>query len=215
MVYTIIFLALLVTLLPAYDDLNQRLQQLSPLDVDISQRYIRKAQAMITSIITGIFLLAIIQGLIMGFFFWLARIPFTWFLTILSIAFAVIPALGISFIVLPLAIILLLSGQTSQALLVLFGFYVVVNPLDFILRPRLVSKEAYFNFALMLLAIFGGLQLAGLLGIVYGPVVMILFLTTIEIYEEHYAQVKAPSEPESLEADDTDVDVGSQAESPA
>jgi predicted PurR-regulated permease PerM len=203
-------------LLPTYDDLNKRLQELSPLDVDISQRYIRKTTVMITSMVKGVFLVALIQGLVMGFFFWLARIPFTWFLTILSIAFAVLPAVGISFIVLPLAVILLLSGQTGPALLILFGFYGVVNIIDTILRPKLVSKEAYLNFALILIAIFGGLQLAGLLGIIYGPVVMILFMTTIEIYEEHYAiRAKAPQGDDSLEDDDAGIDTQSQAEMPA
>ena len=101
--------------------------------------------------------------------------------------FGVLPVVGISFIVLPMAIVLLLTGSTVSAVIVLVGFYVVVNPMDFWLRPRLVSKEAAINFVLILLASMGGIYMAGLLGLVYGPVIMILFVTTIQIYREHFS----------------------------
>ena len=39
----------------------------------------------------------------------------------------------------------------------------------------------------MLLALFGGIQLAGILGMIYGPVIMIMFMTTIDIYSQYYA----------------------------
>jgi predicted PurR-regulated permease PerM len=214
MVTGILFLALVVTLLPAYDDIIARLQELSPLDVDISQRYIHKATVMVISMIKGIFLIAIIQGLVMGLFFRLANLPFTWFLTILSMAFAIIPAVGISFIVLPLAAILFLLGNTQDALIVLFGFYGVVNWIDTLLRPKLVSREAYFNFALILLSVFGGMAVAGVLGIIYGPVLMILFLTSIEIYAEHYGRARQAAELESVEAEDGVVEGESPAEAP-
>ena len=189
----IIFLVLVASLLPAFDDLNKWIEDVSPLDVSISQLYLRKSQLMIVSVIKGVFLLAILQGLIMGFFYWLAGIPFAWFWMLLSMAFAVMPVVGISFIVIPMAIIALLTGNTVAAILVLIGFYLFVNPLDIILRPRLVSKEAYLNFTLMLLALFGGIQLAGILGMIYGPVIMILLLTTIDIYTKYYADTDGRS----------------------
>jgi hypothetical protein len=36
--------------------------------------------------------------------------------------------------------------------------------------------------------VFGGLALAGVMGLFYGPVIMLLLLTTIQIYAEEYAQ---------------------------
>lgn len=190
----IIFLVLVASLLPAFDDLNKWVEKVSPLDVSISQLYLHKSEVMIVSVIKGVFLLAFLQGLIMGFFYWLAGIPFAWFWMILSMAFAILPVVGISFIVIPMAIISLITGNVASAVLVLFGFYVIVNPLDIILRPRLVSKEAYLNFTLMLLALFGGIQLAGILGMIYGPVIMILLLTTIDIYTKYYANPDAQLE---------------------
>ena len=208
----IIFLVLVASLLPAFDEFNKRVEELSPLDVNISQLYLHKTQVMIVSVIKGVFFLAILQGLVMGVFYWLAGIPFAWFWMLLSMAFAVLPVVGISFIVLPMAIIALISGNITSAIIVLIGFYVFVNPMDLILRPRLVSKEAYLNFTLMLLALFGGIQLAGLLGMIYGPVIMILFLTSLDIYSQYFQDNKeSPAEmPEGgeTEALSTEPDAG-------
>lgn len=183
----IIFLIVVATLLPTMDDLEERAQELSPLDVNITQIYLLKSREMIVSVVKGVFLLAIIQGLIMGVFYWLAGVPFIIFWTLLSMAFAILPVVGISFIILPMALIFLLIGNWTSAVIILIGFYVFVNPTDLTLRPRLVSKEAYLNFTLMLLALFGGLAVGGLLGMIYGPVIMILFMTTIDIYAKYFS----------------------------
>jgi len=198
----IIFLVVLGTLLPRFDDLGERVREISPLNMNVSQLYLHRANVMITSVVKGVFLLAIIQGLIMGVFYWLAGIPFATFWTLLSMAFAVLPVVGISFIVLPMAIIALISGNTTSAILVLIGFYVFVNPLDILLRPRLVSKEAYLNFTLMLLALFGGIQMAGLIGMIYGPVIMILFLTSLDIYSQYYSG-RAPKDAPEIRSVET------------
>jgi predicted PurR-regulated permease PerM len=190
---TIIFFIVIATLLPHSDDLEQRAQELSPLGINITQIYMLKASEMIVSVVKGVFLLAVIQGLIMGVFYWLAGVPFVLFFTLLSMAFALLPVVGISFIVLPMALIFFLTGNPTSAVLVLVGFYVFVNPTDLTLRPRLVSKEAYLNFTLMLLALFGGLAVGGLLGMIYGPVIMIMFMTTIDIYGTYF--VESPDEP--------------------
>lgn len=197
----LIFLIILATLLPNMDDLEDRIQRLSPMEVNITRIYQLKGRKMVASVIKGVFLLAVIQGLIMGVAYWLAGVPFTILWTLLSMIFALLPLVGISFIVWFMVLIFFLTGNLSSALIVLFAFYVIVNPLDLTLRPKLVSKEAYLNFTLMLLALFGGLGVGGLLGMIYGPVIMVLFVTTIEIYGEYYADVASPDP--SLELSET------------
>jgi predicted PurR-regulated permease PerM len=200
----IIFLVVLATLLPTFDELGERVQELSPLDMNVSALYLHRANVMVVSVVKGVFLLAILQGLIMGVFYRLANVPFAMFWTLLSMAFAILPVVGISFIVLPMALLALLTGNPASAFWILLGFYVFVNPLDIILRPRLVSKEAYLNVTLMLLALFGGIQLAGLLGMIYGPVIMILFLTSLDIYTQYYSsRDETPAAVETVEAETT------------
>ena len=203
----IVFLVVVGSLLPTLDGLADRVRDTSPLDVDITQIYLSKSREMVISVVKGVFLIVILQGLLMGVFYSIAGIPFAVFWALLSMAFGVLPVVGISFVVWFLAIIAIIAGNPTSAVIILFGFYVIVNPLDLVLRPRLVSKEAYLNFSLMLLALFGGLAVGGLLGMIYGPVFMILFVSTIDIYRKYYSNrpisavepAQEVEEPEPLE----------------
>lgn len=192
-IQALIFIILYIALLPEFDKLVSRGQEISLLGVEISGLYYRKATAMTSSMFKGIFIIALLEGVLMGFFFWLAGVEATLLITLISIIFALLPVVGISYLTIFSAIIFIINGNYTSALIVLFGFYGVVNWIDIFLRPRLVSKEAYMHFALVLLGIFGGLYWAGLLGLIYGPVLMILFVTTIEIYIKNYAGVVGDS----------------------
>ncbi len=184
----VIFIVVVATLLPVYDTLVPKLEAISPLGPELSELYTRKITAMVKSLVFGVFLIAVIQGLVMGIFFWLAGLPYVFLFVLLSMFLALIPMVGISWLVVAIAIISALTGNWSQAVIVLVGFYGVVNWIDILLRPKLLSKEATINFALFLLAIFGGIAWAGMMGLFYGPVIMLLLVTTIEIYAERYAR---------------------------
>jgi predicted PurR-regulated permease PerM len=45
-----------------------------------------------------------------------------------------------------------------------------------------VPKKARLDAALMLLSVFAGIRLFGFLGIVIGPTIMIIIVTTIRVY---------------------------------
>jgi predicted PurR-regulated permease PerM len=59
---------------------------------------------------------------------------------------------------------------------------IVVTNIDNFLRPILVPKAARLDSALMLLAVFAGIAMFGAWGIVIGPVLMIVIVTTISVY---------------------------------
>lgn len=187
-----LFFGFLVTLLPAYDSLLEQVRELIPLENPIVEAYVTKINLMTRSMFLGIFVLSFIQGSVMGFFYVLAGIPYPAFWTALSIAFSVLPLVGISLIVLPMSIVLFLNGETTSAVIVLVGFYGFANWIDNLLRPKLVPKEAYLHPVLLILSVFGGIALAGFMGVVYGPVIMIVFVTTIDLYRTYFLGIGRP-----------------------
>jgi predicted PurR-regulated permease PerM len=183
-----IFVIIFITLMPEFDSTVTKVEEISPLGKEISQLYYKKTAAMISSLVKGMFVIAVLQGLIMGFFYWLAGMNLWFLFMIISMGLAVLPIVGISWLVLILSAIAILQGNPSSAVIILIGFYGVANWVDVALRPRLVSKDAYMNFALVLLGILGGIAWAGFLGLFYGPVIMLLLVTTVEIYSERFAK---------------------------
>jgi predicted PurR-regulated permease PerM len=163
-------------------------QKASPIGRNLAELYNRKIIAMVRSLITGVFLIAIIQGLAMGFFYWLAGMNYVFLLIVISTLLAIIPMVGISWLVIAIAIFSFIGGDPTQAIIVLFGFYGVVNWIDVFLRPKFISKEAHLHTALFLLSMFAGLAWAGIMGLFYGPIIMLLLVTTVEIYIEEFAR---------------------------
>ena len=183
-----IFVIIFITLMPEFDNGVKKIEDISPLGKEISQLYYKKTAAMISSLVKGMFIIALLQGAIMGFFYLLAGMDLWFLFMIISMVLAILPIVGISWLVLMLSALAVIQGDVSSAIIILVGFYGVANWVDVILRPRLVSKDAYLHFSLVLLGILGGIVWAGFLGLFYGPVIMLLLVTTVEIYSERYAK---------------------------
>ena len=181
----IIFISVLVTLLPMTSSMLQIVKELSPLDDDLDQKYISRVAAMARAMVRGVFLIALVQGVASGLLLSIGGVPYAAFWTLLCIFLALLP-MGVNVITIPLGIVLLVMGDVWQGLLVIVGSVLIVSNIDQVLRPLLVPKEAHLNPVLVLIGALGGLHLFGFLGVIYGPVVMIFLVTTIEIYFEHY-----------------------------
>lgn len=182
-----VYLILVGALLPTYEPFVAWLKALSPLDDAIEDLFLRKINATVQSMFAGIFLIAVVQGAAMGLFFWLVDLPYTPLWTLVSIIAATMP-LGASIVAIPAALAELLAGHYGGGLVILIGYFAVVSNLDLLLRSKLVSLQTYGSFALMVLSLLGGYQLFGLFGVFYGPILMVLFLTMLDVYQTHFAQ---------------------------
>jgi predicted PurR-regulated permease PerM len=81
-------------------------------------------------------------------------------------------------------------GNIAGGAFVVLWHLLVVTNIDNFLRPILVPRDARLNQALMLLAVFAGIAMFGAWGIVIGPVLMILIVTTVDVYLAVYKGVE-------------------------
>lgn len=133
------------------------------------------------SAIFGIFITAIIQGISVGIAFWIAGLPAVvgGFATAIS---AFIPLIGTGIVWLPAVVYLAGSGQVGYAVFITVWWAVAVAPVDNILRPILVGEGAEMSTPLVFLFILGGIHFFGLLGILYGPLVLGVLLILLRLY---------------------------------
>lgn len=173
-----VFLALLTNgakVLDLFRDLN-------PLGQQVSDIYLAKVGAMVSATVKGQFIIAVCQGVAGAVSVYIGGIHdgffmFVIFLTVLSF----IP-LGGGIVTIPLGIGMAVFGNPVGGIFVIVFHIIVVTNIDNLLRPFLVPKSAHLHPALMLLAVFAGLQMFGFIGIVLGPVLMIVIVTTISVY---------------------------------
>ena len=140
------------------------------------------------AVIIGNGLSGIIQGILGGFGFFLFGLgsPILWGTIIGFMAF--LPIVGASVIFIPAGIILFIQGKTGLAVGYLAYNLCYSAIIEYIVKPRLIGKGMQMNPLLVFIGILGGLKLFGILGVIYGPLIMTTFLTLAEIYRLEYKE---------------------------
>lgn len=179
---SIIFLYVFIALLSGGDKVVGMIRDLSPLDPEITSVYLTKIGAMVKATVGGQFVIAVAQGLAGAISIYIGGIHQGFFMFLIFLSVMSIIPLGSGIITIPLGIGMALSGNIPGGIFVVLFHVLVTSNIDNILRPMLVPKTAYLPSALMLLAVFAGISMFGFMGIVFGPVIMIIVVTTVNLY---------------------------------
>jgi len=198
----IIFLYVLISLLVNKTEVITLIRRLNPLGEEVTDLYLAKMGAMVKGTVKGQFIIAVIQGTLGAVSIYIAGFHDAFFIfAILLTALSVIP-LGSGIITIPFGIGMMFFGNIAGGLfVVLFHLFAITN-IDNFLRPILVPKQARLDSALMLLSVFSGIAMFGFFGIIVGPVVMILIVTTISVYLAVYKGVEMKEEEQEEDDDD-------------
>lgn len=178
----VLFIYVFISLLTNRERVRLLIRKLNPLGEDVTDLYLEKMGAMVRGAVFGQFVIALAQGLAGAVSIYLAGFHQGFFIfAILLTAMSVIP-LGGGVISIPFGIGMMLFGNVWGGVFVIVWHVIVVTNIDNVLRPILVPRQARLDSALMLLAVFAGIGMFGFLGIVIGPVLMIVIVTTISVY---------------------------------
>lgn len=96
--------------------------------------------------------------------------------------------MGASIVFLPAFAILMIQGKTGVALIFLVYNACYSAFIEYVAKPRLIGKGMRMNPLQVFIGVIAGLELFGLLGVVYGPLIMTIFLTLAEIYRLEYKE---------------------------
>ncbi len=185
----ILFLYVFISLLVNKDAVQTLIRRLNPLGEEVTDLYLAKMGAMVGGTVKGQFIIAVCQGVAGAASIYIAGFHDGFFIfAILLSALSVIP-LGGGIVSIPFGIGMILFGNVFGGVFVIVWHLLVVTNIDNFLRPILVPQQARLDSALMLLAVFAGIAMFGAWGIVIGPVLMIVIVTTISVYLAVYKGV--------------------------
>ena len=129
----------------------------------------------VRSAVNGLVIVGLAEGIIIGLTLHLAGVHSAMLLGMVTAAVSLMPMAG----PLLLAVIGLVLFSQGSALtgIVVFSFGTVVLLLaDYLVRPRLIQSSTQLPFLAILFGIFGGIASMGILGLIIGPVILVLFL---------------------------------------
>lgn len=144
--------------------------------------------------LSGTVLTGLAQGVLATIGFWMTGVPQAIFFGVATALASLVPAVGTLLVWIPAGLYLFAIGHPAKAIIELvWGALIVVGFSDYVIRPRLVGDEA-MPALLIFVALFGGLEVLGLAGLIVGPVIMGLAVAVLRLYarEEEARRATTP-----------------------
>ena len=172
-------LFMLITLLFVYKDGHRIGAQLDLIGERILpvqwQRFSRVVPETISATVTGMGLIAIGEGVVLGVAYWIAGVPSPVLLGVITGFMAMIPGgAPLSFTL--VSLYLVGSGDALAGLALFAWGSIELFIVDKTLRPKLVGGPVKLPFLPTFFGLVGGVQTMGLVGLFIGPVLMALIV---------------------------------------
>jgi predicted PurR-regulated permease PerM len=171
--------------------LKDYLTQLIPIPQMQLEKIVKKFHEMGRSLIVGNGLCGIIQGILGGFGFFIFGLHSPFLLGTVIAFMAFLPVIGASVVFIPAGIILIVQGKFWLGIGYLIYNVLYSSIIEYVIKPRLIGKRMQMNSFFVFIGIIGGIKLFGMIGIVYGPLIITIFLTLSEIYRLEYKDQQA------------------------
>jgi len=177
---------LLYFMLTNCNQLEDWMEDVLPLRKDNLQRVRHQMNQMVISNAVGIPLIALLQG-VAGLILYLIldiKEPLLWFA--LTAFTSILPLVGSSLAYVPLAIIQFANGETTKGIIILvYGLGVIVT-MDNVFRLWLQRRIGNVHPLITLFGVFVGVPLFGFIGLIFGPLLISIFILLMRIYRVEF-----------------------------
>ena len=134
-------------------------------------------------VLGGYFVLFIITAVESFIVFWLAGLrEYSIMLAIITALIDFLPVLGVSATMIPVIIYLIMHGEIISAVVVIAGFVIMTIVRRFI-EPPILGKSMHMHPLVTLFAMAAGVYIWGPAGFLLGPVLAIIVIQIIKVFE--------------------------------
>ena len=151
--------------------------------------------AVLDAVVKGNFFVSILQGTMVGIYFWIFGIPTFVLYGSIAAMTALIPIIGTAIVWVPAALYLYATGHTTGAVVLSslsLGTYFLLENL---MKPWLLDRKLNLHPLFLFLAILGGIGEFGIKGVILGPFIVTSFLSiweVIAVWNENYGSIHKP-----------------------
>lgn len=142
----------------------------------------------------GIPLVSIAQGFVALIGFYGFGIDNSVFWALIVAIGSMIPFVGSALGTIPVFIVSLSQGNTFAAWGILLYAFIIIGSTDNLIRMYVLKKLDNVHPLITLMGILVGIPLFGFIGLIFGPLLISLFLLVVKIYRDEYAKTALPQE---------------------
>jgi predicted PurR-regulated permease PerM len=135
----------------------------------------------------GYIMVALAQAVMAYIIFTIFKVQGTLVFAGLVLICSFIPMFGAGIVWFPLGIVRILSGSLAGGIVFLLVSGVFISLLDNLLRPLFLQNRIRLHPLIIFVSILGGISAFGFNGLILGPMLVILFLTVLDLFfTEHH-----------------------------
>jgi len=150
----------------------------------------------------GIPLIATLQGLLAFVCYLIAGVNEAGFWGVITAFTSLLPVVGSAFVWIPMTVYLFATGANWQAVFVLIWSSLIVSSIDNVLRFVLAKRMADVHPIITVLGVIIGVKYFGIVGLIFGPVLISYFIILLKIYHVEYQTIKPPNKQASAKKRD-------------
>ncbi len=163
---------------------SERILAYSPLGDKRTRTLLHTMYDMVRASFYGVIAVAAAQGVLLGIAAWIAGLPAPVLWGVAAAMVSVLPVVGSALVWVPGTIVLLMAGKTGMAIFFLVWCAALVANIDNLVRPLIVMATLPVSGLLIFIAILGGIQAFGLIGVFVGPVTLAVGLALLRMLRE-------------------------------
>jgi predicted PurR-regulated permease PerM len=156
----------------------------SPLGPDRTETLLETVHQVIRSSFYGVVGVAAAQGTLLGLGAWFAGLPIPALWGLVAMVASVLPLVGSALVWIPGTILLLVQGEIGLGIFFLIWGAALVANVDNVVRPLIIMASLPVSGLLVFIAILGGIQAFGLIGIFAGPVTLAVGVALLRMLRE-------------------------------
>ena len=130
----------------------------------------------------GYIMVALLQSVVAYLIYTIFGVKGSLVLAVLTFILVFIPIVGATLVYVPLTILKIVSGDIAGGVIFFFISVIILSGIDNVLRPFFLRDRIQLHPLIIFFAILGGLALFGFNGFILGPVLVILFLTVLDLF---------------------------------
>jgi predicted PurR-regulated permease PerM len=161
-----------------------------PLGEDNLQVIAKEGDEMVKSNALGIPLVAFFQGIVALIGYLIVGVPDPMFWFVITAIGAMVPFIGTAIGIIPVAILLYSMNLEWQAIFILIYGFTIVGVTDNILRLYILNRLASVHPLITLFGVVVGVPLFGFIGLIFGPLLVSMFLLILKIYKHEYGKTE-------------------------
>ena len=134
----------------------------------------------------GIPLIALVQGVVALIGYLIIGVPEPWLWFVATTIAAMIPVVGAAVVYIPLTIMMFAQGLTGKGIALGIWSLGVVGLVDNVFRLLVNRKLGNIHPLVTIFGVLIGIQLFGFIGLIFGPLLIALFILLLRIYSSEF-----------------------------